>query len=30
VTLSDTAPTTDRWNFASVEVLAANTSNYTP
>jgi hypothetical protein len=30
ITLNDTAPTTDRWNFTSVEVLAANTSNYTP
>ncbi len=30
VSLSDTAPTTDRWNFVSVEVLAANTANYQP
>ncbi len=30
VALDDTAPTTDRWNFAAVEVLAANTSSYTP
>ncbi len=30
VTLDDTAPTTDRWNFAMVEILAANTSSYTP
>jgi hypothetical protein len=30
VKLDDTAPTTDRWNFASVEVLAATTSNYQP
>ncbi len=30
VTLDDTAPTADRWNFALVEVLAANTSSYTP
>jgi hypothetical protein len=30
VTLNDTAPTTDRWNFATVEVLAASTSSYTP
>jgi len=30
VALNDTAPTTDRWNFASVEVLAANTADYQP
>jgi hypothetical protein len=30
VSLNDTAPTTDRWNFAAVEVLAANTANYQP
>ena len=30
VSLNDTAPTTDRWNFAAVEVLAANTADYQP
>jgi hypothetical protein len=30
VSLNDTAPTIDRWNFAAVEVLAASTANYQP
>lgn len=30
VTLNDTAPTTDRWNFAAVEVLPATTDTQAP